>query len=243
MFKLLSRQAFKAVPRPGLRLPTSTSRQIHSMQLPYSGPPNYDTIARRFSSNVDPQAYFTRKRQQEAKDRGEFVDIHDIGRDPSDYDVLITDVKHETLETTIAEELGIPYLSKATDADAKKAVQVGHGYIYGSKFRAIIPLVVSHRDECRWVFFIMDSGAPLTYLSAQASKLLGVMEDRATPVKIGGYHHLVQMSPDTSHFPDINLLGTDFCSAYNTNLWFDFQRRRMKLYFGGEWEMVRKSKL
>lgn len=96
------------------------------MQLPYTGPPSYDTIARRFSSDVvDPQAYLTRKRQQEAKNRGEFVDIHDIGRDPNDY-VLITDIKHETLETTTAEELGIPYLSKATESQAKKVVQV-HG--------------------------------------------------------------------------------------------------------------------
>jgi len=146
MFRLLSRQAVKALPRPGLRLSTDTSRQIHSEQLPYTGPPSYETIARRFSSSqVDPQAYFTRKRQEEAKQRGEFIDIHDIGRDPNDYDVLITDVKHETLETTIAEELGIPYLSRATESQAKKVVQVGNGYIYGSKFRGIIPLVVSPR--------------------------------------------------------------------------------------------------
>jgi hypothetical protein len=36
-------------------------------------------IARRFSSaQFDPQAYFACKRHQEAKDRGEYVDIHDI---------------------------------------------------------------------------------------------------------------------------------------------------------------------
>jgi hypothetical protein len=166
MFRLLSRQAFKAVPRPGLRL--SASRHVHSMQAPYSGPPSYDTIFRRFSSNVDPQAYFTRKRQQEAKERGEFIDIHDIGRDPSDYDVLITDIKHETLETTIAEELGIPYLSKATEAQAEEVVEVGNGYIHGSKFRVIVPFL-GHKGEARWVFFILGSGAPLTHLSAQAS--------------------------------------------------------------------------
>ncbi|KAH0609470.1 uncharacterized protein H6S33_012956 [Morchella sextelata] len=249
MFRLLSRQAFKAVPRPrprpGLCLSNgTTSRYVHSMQAPYDGLPSYDTIARRFSSSqVDPQVFFTRKRQQEAQERGEFIDIHDIGIDPNDYDVLITDVKHETLETTVAEELGIPYLSKATEADAKEVVQVGNGYIYGRKFSAIIPFVVSHGDESRWVFFIMDSGAPLTYLSAEASKILGVVEDRATPVTIGGHPKEVYMSPRNSHFTDINLLGTDFCSAHNTNLWFDFQRRRMKMYFGKKWKVVEESKL
>lgn len=60
-------------------------------------------------------------------------------------------MKHETLETTVAEELGIPYLSKAKEADAKEVVQVGTGYIHGSKRRAIVPFVF---DQARWVFFI-----------------------------------------------------------------------------------------
>lgn len=85
---------------------------------------------------MDPQAFFSRKRQQEANDHGEFIDIHDVGSvDLADYSVLITDIKHNTLETMIAEELGIPYLLKATEAGAKEAVQV--------------PFIVSHEDEAR----------------------------------------------------------------------------------------------
>jgi len=123
------------------------------VRLPYTGPPSYTTIARRFSSDVDPQTYFTRKRQQDAKERGEYVDIHGIGgTDPADYDVLITHIKHETLETTISEELGISYLSKVTEAEAKKVVRVGNGYIYGRKDRTIIPFVVSRKGEACWFF-------------------------------------------------------------------------------------------
>lgn len=110
-------------------------------------------IARRLSSSqVDPQAFFISKREQEAKDRGEFVDIHEGGIGPADYDVLITDISHQTLETTIAEELGIPYLSKATESDAKEVVEMGEGYIHGETVRPIVPFVVSRRDEARWVF-------------------------------------------------------------------------------------------
>jgi len=45
---------------------------------------------------LDPQAYLNRRRQQEAKERGEFVDIHDIGNDPEEYDVLVrmSSMKH-----------------------------------------------------------------------------------------------------------------------------------------------------
>jgi len=58
------------------------------------------------------------------------------------YDVLIPDIQHETLENNIAEELGIPYLSKATESDCQKSViEVGDGYIHGLEFRVIVPLV------------------------------------------------------------------------------------------------------
>jgi hypothetical protein len=61
------------------RFSTCTSRQIRSARLLYTGPPDYETIARPFSSDVDPQAYFIRKRQHEAKDSGQLTEIHDIG--------------------------------------------------------------------------------------------------------------------------------------------------------------------
>jgi hypothetical protein len=51
------------------------------------------------------------------------------------------------LATTIAKELGIPYLLNATESQAKEVVEVGHGYIYGSKFRPVVPFVVGHKGE------------------------------------------------------------------------------------------------
>ena len=168
MLRLLTRQTVKAMHRPSYRL--STMNYVHSLQTPYSGPPSYDTIAQRFSSShVDPQSYFSRKRQQEAKDRGEFSDIHDVhpeySPDPNEYDVVLSDVTHEKLKSSIAEELGITYLSKAVDVEGP--VRVGTGYIYGLHKRTIVPFVVSHGEESRWVFFIVDSGSPWTYISIQ----------------------------------------------------------------------------
>lgn len=49
--------------------------------------------------------------EKEAIERGQFVDIHDIGPvDPKDYDVLITDVDNHVLQTEISELVGIPYI-------------------------------------------------------------------------------------------------------------------------------------
>ncbi len=140
------------------------------MSVPFSGPPTYDTIARRFSSHPNPLAFFAHKRQQEARDRGEFIDIHDVGGvDPEDFDVLITDVNDEKLRSEIAEAVGIQYLAKATEADANKVLEIGQGVIYGKKLRTIFPCVVRNKDKAHWVFFVLDTCAPLTYLSAQVS--------------------------------------------------------------------------
>jgi hypothetical protein len=170
MFRLPSRQTFKALWSP-LRYPLRLStRHVHTVQIPYTGPPSYDTIARRFSSHPNPLAFFIRKTKQEAIDRGEFIDIHDVGGvDPKDYDVLITDIDSEKLRSKIAEFIGIQYLAKATEADANNVVEVGYGIVYGPKYHTIYPCVVSRNGKSHWVFFIVDTGDPLTYLSAQVS--------------------------------------------------------------------------
>lgn len=60
MLRALSQRVVKAVPR----LSTGTLCRIHSVQLPYIGTPSYKTVPRRFASQVDPQGYFARKREQ-----------------------------------------------------------------------------------------------------------------------------------------------------------------------------------
>lgn len=246
MLRFLSKQAVKAVPRP-FRLSTGTSRRIHNLQLPYSGPPSYETISRRFSSsNVDPQAYFINKRQQAAKERGEYTDIHDIGGvDPRDYDVLISDVDKEKLRGEIAEIVGIKYLAEATVEEANKVVDIGDCYLFGHKLRTIFPAVVCDDVRAHWVFFIVDSGAPLTYISTQTSDLFDIQEERIGParVKIAGRYHPVYRSPTDHFFTELNILGMDFFNFYDVSQVNDFKKARAKLYFGTDWEMAKKSKL
>lgn len=173
MFRIFTQKAVKAVPRP-------TTRLVHNIGHPYTGPASYDTIMRRLNSDIDPQSFSIWKRQQECKAYGKFIDIHDIGTERFYFDAsfpnvnhetLFPDIDHETLNTKIAEELGIPYLSKASEGEAKKMVSVAHAYIYGQNCRTIVPFIVCCDNEARWVFFIVDNVCPLTYFSAQVSKL------------------------------------------------------------------------
>jgi hypothetical protein len=143
---------------------------VYTEQAPFSGSPSYATITQRFSSLPNPLTFFEKERAKEAIERGEFTDIHDAEVvDPKDYDVLVTDITDKKLRPEIAKLAGIAYLEKATKDDANKKVDIGYGFLYGSKFRPIFPCVLSFRDKAHWVFFLVDSGAPVTYLSSQAS--------------------------------------------------------------------------
>ena len=99
-----------------------------------------------------------------------FVDIHDIGLVGSDdFDVLITDVTDGILRTEIAELVGIPYLAKATLEEAEKCPNMSLDFLYGRNKRPIFPCVVSSEYKAHWIFFIVNTGSPATYLSTQVS--------------------------------------------------------------------------
>ncbi|PUU79253.1 hypothetical protein B9Z19DRAFT_1082300 [Tuber borchii] len=237
MFRFLrvGQQAFKAILRPA-------SVQFHTTPLAYTSSQTHGTIARRFSSRLAPKAYHVNWHDQWTLDRSESIDTHETSRDPKDYDVSIADVKRKTLETTISNELGIKYLSKATPSEAQRVLETD-GYIYGWGLRPIIPLVVAHERKARWVFFVMDTAAPLTYLSDQACKRLGMEKDHSGIVTIGGYSHRVYRSPEESQFSGINILSGDFCCRNMGKLSCDYATGRVTLYFGKDWDLIQKSKL
>jgi hypothetical protein len=66
----------------------------------------------------------------------------DIGRGTKDYGVSITGIDTKTLQSEIADIVGIPYLAKATEAEANNTVEVGHGIVYSRNlvryFRALL---------------------------------------------------------------------------------------------------------
>ena len=95
MPRLLGWQASKAlhsVPHNPLRNSVSNPlrypfqvRHLHDNQVPYLGPLSYATLTRRFSPDPDPVSFSARERANKAIERGQFVEIHDIGGvDPKD---------------------------------------------------------------------------------------------------------------------------------------------------------------
>ncbi|KAF2187162.1 hypothetical protein K469DRAFT_749516 [Zopfia rhizophila CBS 207.26] len=245
MLRLPSQQALKALRNP-LRNPFQNAvrqpllmRQVHIEQAPFIGPPTYETLTRRFSSYPNPLAYYRKKKEDEALSRGEFVDIHDIGGvDPKDFDVLITDMDESTLRNEIAELAGIQYLKEASQDEALKRVEIGKGFIFGNMSRTIFPCVVSTSKSARWVFFLVDSGSPLTYISSHTADALGILKNN-TPVRIAGYDHTVSISPGISHFAPLNLLGSDFYGKKIHVSEFDPIAGTVNMYFNSGWKVSR----
>jgi len=67
---------------------------------------------------VTPKDFFNRKYQQKSYNAGDPL----IRMAMVSFDVLIKDFKHETLKTTITEQLGVSYLSKATETETNRVV-------------------------------------------------------------------------------------------------------------------------
>jgi hypothetical protein len=176
MFNLPSKRVLKALRNPfrssfpsPLRGPLQT-RHLHHEPALFSGPPSYATLARRFSgSSPNPISFFSQKAAKEAIERGQFVDMHDMAWDPNDYDVLIMDMDNNTLHSEISKLVDIPYLQEATKDEADKVATEVRGFLYGQRRCMILPCVVSIQDKACWVFFIVDPGSPLTYISAEVS--------------------------------------------------------------------------
>jgi hypothetical protein len=95
-----------------------------------------------------------------------YRDVRNV--DPRDIDVFLTEVSDMKLRSEVAAMAGVPYLGEASKDEADKVMETCEGFVYG-QYRTILPCVVGLGDQARWVFFVVDSSAPATYLSVPVS--------------------------------------------------------------------------
>lgn len=68
------------------------------LQIPYARLPTYATLAKQFLSYPNPVHYYEAKKVDNTIERGQYVDIHDLGGlNPKDYNVLLTDMNYDIL--------------------------------------------------------------------------------------------------------------------------------------------------
>lgn len=158
---------------------------------------------------------------------------------PSEYDVLLSDVKHDDLIGPIAERLGIKYLEPQIEPiPIEKDIK---GILYGTNRCPMINLVVSTKRFKKPinVIFLIDTGSPCLYICQKAMEALGFLDaipltfdlrfrDRVyeavmSPIK--------QLDGKDGHYHDINLIGATFLTNSRALLNIDYTENDVTLSF------------
>ncbi|OXV08941.1 hypothetical protein Egran_03296 [Elaphomyces granulatus] len=157
---------------------------------------------------------------------------------PELFDILLSDIDENVLQNEISTALGSAYLSKTPHLTTPHTTI--DGIMFGRHRRVLFPLVLRFpkKSSSMVVHFIYDSGSPFTFLSEEAcDKIFGtnpVPSDFV--VQINGQNILVNPPNANSHFPHVNLLGTDFCAVSGAKIVLDYRLRSATLQFPYPWE-------
>jgi hypothetical protein len=157
---------------------------------------------------------------------------------PSSQDMLLTDITAEEL-LNVAERLGVDYLGPAPTCPVSFPVE---GEIYGPNKRLMVNLACRRRrtntSSFINVIFLIDTGSPVSYLSAKAMEaLIGNTEShlpQQLPVMIHSVKVIVcYLSPHDKHFADVNVLGADFLVENGLTLKANYSNKICTLLFEG----------
>lgn len=76
-----------------------------------------------------------------------FSDVHSPSGGDDDCNVLLSDVQHDTLATSIAENFWIVYFSRLNNIEIIKVARVVEGFRYGENDRTIVLFVVYYKEN------------------------------------------------------------------------------------------------
>lgn len=114
MSRLMGRLPFKGIYSP-FRRPLCPSPRLPCLSSPYSFEARqvlattYDAITQAEAGYPTRMARIMNRKAQEAREKGEWIDIHDYNPcAPGKYDTIIRNVNDRMLRTEISEILGIP---------------------------------------------------------------------------------------------------------------------------------------
>ena len=140
---------------------------------------------------------------------------------PKEQDLLLSDVREQDLKQSIAHELGIPFMSEASG----EALLPIEGILFGHNFRPFVCLHVRRKTVNRNVFFLIDTGSSHTYLSKTTVEALSIKDSipEGFIATIHGENMYVNLSPSSSHYTDINIIGSDFLSRKKIFLEVDYE--------------------
>lgn len=149
---------------------------------------------------------------------------------PWEMDLMLMDVDSPLLHGSISRLLGRNYLSSTQNHSFTWPLQ---GIVHGKNSRLMVSAVTclspekaaANEVDLKFIsiHFLVDTGAPFSYLSEEAVKALSDKKFYydtfdTIPVLVNGIPLEVHVSPLKSHFKDVCLLGADFLRAIQGEL-------------------------
>ncbi len=146
--------------------------------------------------------------------------------------LLLTDVTQKILNTRIAPELGVRYLSASEAENVSFPVT---GIMFGLNRRLMVNLLVRRKVSHKFlnILFLVDTGSPVSYLCDEAiSALIG--KENVLPkfinVCVQGDQVLeCHLSPQDGHFHDVNVIGMDFLATHRLSIKICYSQRTFQL--------------
>ena len=132
---------------------------------------------------------------------------------PNECDMMLSDVKEKHLYSEIAKKLNITYLENVE----RRSEEELHGVLWGQYSRVMVPIIMDFVGMRKKVIFLVDTGSPRTYISEHVFGSFQQVKESAT-IFLNGHELFVLMSPENSHFADVNVLGSDFLKLVNAKL-------------------------
>jgi hypothetical protein len=146
---------------------------------------------------------------------------------PNLHDMMLSDLTSLSLHVVVSAELDTAYLAAATEKQVSPLV----GLILGPNKRPMVNVATKRRSlgdviyPAINVIFLIDTGVPYTYICEEAMKvLLGPCSGNNIPqqmyVELADFPFVVEayISPLTSHFRDVNVIGMDVLCQIKTNI-------------------------
>ena len=147
---------------------------------------------------------------------------------------MLMDINQDNLYNNLPDWFGVPYLG---DADACDVTWPVSGILYGTANRPMVCLPVQLRNcQPKNVFFLVDTGAPITELSPDAFRHLGSCESipSGAYAKVAGFPrtkvHLTKAYAAGGNHEDIPVLGADFLSKNRCTLTIDYFQETVTIH-------------
>ena len=141
------------------------------------------------------------------------------------YDVLVSDITEASFED-VSNLLECPPRLSHIPYEFSFP---NRGLFYGPYHRMFVPLVVRRKNISIQCIFLIDTGAPITFLRTDTMQELGFKEyiPRSCDVQIHGRQITVGLS--TNHFKNVDLLGQDFFVKLEGKLIIDYNSRNVEI--------------